>query len=211
MMMRNMNWLRFFAILAGSLSAVFYFIIRDFVSMFWESVFTLVNLGQFIILQIENRRGKFSDDEEMFIKTCLSGVERSQARRLLKIGAWTEVHEDEVLIKEDTKPEYLKFIVAGEAQVIRRNQRVGQVSAGDFIGEMSFLTGEAASATVTSSSVLRYLSFDQSRLRAHLGKAPQIRQALEASFNRNLVTKLTNTNTGLSIVDAEVAPTRDSQ
>mgnify|MGYP000365585587 CR=1 FL=1 len=34
MMMRNMNWLRFFAIMAGSISAVFYFTINDFVSMF---------------------------------------------------------------------------------------------------------------------------------------------------------------------------------
>jgi len=63
MMMRNMNWLRFFAILAGAISAVFYWTLGDFVSMFWESLFSLVNLAQFAILQIENRRGRFSDEE----------------------------------------------------------------------------------------------------------------------------------------------------
>lgn len=194
MMMRNMNWLRFFAIMAGSISAFFYFTIGDFVSMFWESMFTLVNLAQYLLLQIENRRGKFSEEEAMFIKTCLPDIERAHARRLVQLGAWTEVQADVVLITQDTCPPELKFIVHGEATVERDGRTIGKVQKGDFLGEMSYLTGQEATASVKTTAPTRFLAFDRKILRAHLGKNPEVRHALEASFNRNLVSKLAKTN-----------------
>ena len=194
MMMRNMNLLRFFAIMAGSISAIFYFTIGDVVSMFWESMFTLVNLAQFVILQVENRRGKFSEDEAMFIKTCLSGVERAYARRLVKLGAWTEVQENVVLYEENTCPNDLMFLVNGNAKVTRGGQTIGNVSTGDFLGEMSYLTGKKAAATVTTTEPTRFLAFERKMLQEHLEKNIEVRHALEASFNRNLVSKLVSTN-----------------
>lgn len=194
MLMRNMNWLRFFAILAGSISAIFYWTLGDFVSMFWETLFALVNLGQYVILQIENRRGKFSEEEEMFIKSCLSGVERAQARKLVRLGAWTEVQEGVQLIEEDTCPEHLKFVIEGEASVLRGGRQIGFVKKGDFLGEMSYLTGQKASASVFTTQATRFLSFDRKILREHLERNPEVRHALESSFNRNLVDKLAKTN-----------------
>lgn len=195
MMMRNMNWLRFFAILAGSISAVFYWTLGDFVSMFWESLFALVNLAQFALLQIENRRGRFSKDEAYFIETCLPDTERAHARRLMKIAAWTEVQENVLLIEQDTCPSQLKFIVSGEARVERDDKQLGIAQTGDFLGEMSYLTGKSATASVFSHTPMRYLAFDRNLLRSHLEKYPEVRHALEASFNRNLVDKLAKTNT----------------
>ena len=194
MMMRNMNWLRFFAIMAGSISAIYYFTLDDKVSMFWESMFTLVNLGQFLLLQIENRRGRFSEDEAMFIKSCLAGIERAHARRLVKLGAWTEVQEGVTLIFEDTCPDQLKFIVTGGARIERQGRVIGQVGSGDFLGEMSYLTGKMASASVITDQPTRYLAFERRTLRAHLEKSPEVRYALEAGFNRNLVDKLAKAN-----------------
>ncbi|MEM9278666.1 MAG: cyclic nucleotide-binding domain-containing protein [Pseudomonadota bacterium] len=203
MMMRNMNWLRFFAIMAGTISAIFYYTIDGKVSMFWESMFTLVNLCQFLILQIENRRGKFSDEESMFIKSCLSGIERAHARRLVKLGAWTEVQEDVTLITQDTCPGHLKFLVSGGARVERNDRMIGNVKSGDFLGEMSYLTGKQATASVITTEPTRYLAFERKTLRAHLQKNPEVRHALEASFNRNLVDKLAKTNES-TVTPAEV-------
>ncbi len=194
MMMRNMNLLRFFAIMAGSISAIFYFNIGDVVSMFWESMFTLVNLFQFLILQIENRRGRLNREEMMFIKTCLPDVERAHARKLVRLGEWIDVEENVVLITEETCPQSLKFIVTGGADVVRDGRSIGSVGPGDFLGEMSYLTGKEATATVTTNQTGRYLSFNRAVLRTHLDRNPEVRHALEASFNRNLVSKLSSTN-----------------
>lgn len=194
MMMRNMNWLRFFAILAGAISAIYYWTLADYVSMFWETLFSLVNLGQFVLLQIENRRGRFSEDEAKFVKTCLPDLERAHARRLMKIAAWTEVQEDVVLIEEDTCPKELKFMISGEARVEREGRSIGIVREGDFLGEMSYLTGKQATASVITLKPTRYLAFDRATLKVHLEKYPEVRHALEASFNRNLVDKLVKTS-----------------
>lgn len=192
MMMRSMNWLRFFAIMAGTISSIYYSILGDYVSMFWEALFSLVNLGQLIILKIENQRGRFSDEENYFISTCLPGVEKLHTRKLMKFGAWTEVQEGVPLTTQDTCPSKLKFIVSGEAIIERDGKQLGVAKCGDFIGEMSFLTNKPASATVTTTEPTRYLAFDITALREHLQKNPQVRHALEASFNRDLVGKLTS-------------------
>jgi len=162
--------------------------------MFWESLFSLVNVLQLLIIALENRRGRFSKEEQLFIESCLSGLERAQARRLVKLGAWTEVSEDTTLITEDTCPSHLKFVVYGKAKIVHDGKALGSVGRGDFLGEMSYLTGKPASATVITNTVLRYLAFERERLREHLGRNPEVRHALEASFNRNLVEKLVKTN-----------------
>jgi len=194
MLMRKMRWLRIFAIGAGSISAIYYWSLNDYVSVFWETLFTLVNIFQLMIIAVENRRGRFSTEEQLFITTCLADLERSQARHLVRLGAWTEVNEETVLIHENTCPQNLKFLVEGIARVEHNGNVLGTVGVGDFLGEMSYLTGKKASATVVTGSKVRYLAFDRGLLRAHLARHPEVRHALEASFNRNLVEKLVKTN-----------------
>lgn len=194
MMMWNINWLRALAILAGTLSAFYYWTLDDKVSMFWETIFTLVNIAQLMILQIENRRGIFNEDEDYFIKTCLPNIERSYARRLVKLGAWTEVQDETILVFENKVPDKLKFIVSGKADVFRDEKLIGRVGRGDFVGEISYLTGETATATAIVTEPVRYLAFGQERLREHLSRNTEVRHALETSFNRNLVDKLIKSN-----------------
>ena len=69
-----------------------------------------------------------------------------------------------------------------------------EISSGDFLGEMSFLTGKPASATVRVANQVRCCTYDPAVLKALAKKSPGIRQALEFSFNRNLVGKLERMN-----------------
>ena len=86
MMMRSMKWLRIIAISAGVVSALYgYFFLLDFVTVFWEVVFVSVNLIQLLILEFENRRAKFSEDEQKFIEAVAPQVEKAHAKRLLRL------------------------------------------------------------------------------------------------------------------------------
>ena len=190
MMMRSMNWLRFFAIMAGALSSTYYWILGDHVSMFWEALFSLVNLGQFVILKIENRPSQFSDEENYFISNCLEGVEQIHTRKLMKLATWVEVEEGATLISQNEQPTHLQYIIKGRANINRDEELLGTAKRGEFIGEMSFLTKQPASASVITREPTRYLAFPCDLLREYLKKTPQVRHALEASFNRDLVSKL---------------------
>lgn len=195
MLMRRMLYLRLLAIAAGSFSATYYIMNGDNVSLFWEVTFSLVNAVQLAILFVENRRGRFTVEEQAFIDAVLPTVERAQTRRLMKLGAWTEISDSNVLIHEETTPPSLFYVVNGTARVERSGRTLGMVGPGDFLGEMSYLTGKQATATVTSVTPMRYLAFDRTALREFLEKNTDVRHALELGFNRNLVDKLVKTNT----------------
>lgn len=212
MLMRKMIWLRIFAIAAGAFSALYYTTLGDWVSCFWESLFSLVNAAQLLILFIENRRGKFTTEEQQFLDIALHGLERVHARKLMKLGKWMEIGESEVLITEDSTPTHLYFIVNGTARITRHDRPVGLVGPGDFLGEMSYLTGQHATATVSVLTPMRCLTFDRNALREHLERNPEVRHAIEAGFNRNLVEKLVKTNTeglpGLAALSEQGEPPR---
>ena len=194
MMMRSMHWLRLFAIAAGLISAIYYYTLSDYVSMFWESLFSLVNIIQLSLLAIENRRGKFSEEEQLFFESVLRNVERAHARALIKAGNWFDVKVGETLVIQGTWPKRLKFIVSGHAQISVDGKEIAYVGPGDFLGEMSYLTGKAATATATAITPVRFLSFERSKLESELDKHADLRHALEAGFNRNLVEKLVKSN-----------------
>ncbi len=194
MMMRSMHWLRLFAIAAGLISAVYYYTLTDYVSMFWETLFSLVNIIQLSLLAIENRRGKFSEEEQLFFESVLRNVERAHARALIKAGNWFDVKVGETLVIQGTWPKRLKFIVSGHAQITVDGNEIAFVGPGDFLGEMSYLTGKAATATATAITPVRFLSFERSKLETELDKHADLRHALEAGFNRNLVEKLVKSN-----------------
>jgi CRP-like cAMP-binding protein len=79
-------------------------------------------------------------------------------------------------------------------QIERAGRIVAVCGPGDFVGEMSFVTGAPASATAIAAKPMRYLAFEQARLRAAIEADNDLRQALDASLNHNLVGKLAKAN-----------------
>ena len=197
MMMRSMKWLRVIAISAGVVSALYgYFFLLDFVTVFWEVIFVSVNLIQLLLLEIENRRAKFSEEEEKFIKAALANVERAHAKRLLRLAKHLEFESGAILTREGELVEKLLFVISGAVRVDKAGAMVGVCGHDDFIGEIGFMLGTNATATSIVTNSARCLSFDHETLRNMLSKEAALRHALESSFNWNLVGKLVKSNKG---------------
>ena len=201
MMMRTMKWLRIIAISAGVVSALYgYFFLRDFVTVFWEVVFVTTNLVQLLIMEIENRRAKFSEDESKFIEAVIPDVERALAKRLLKLAKHVDYEPGSILTREGKPVERLLFLLRGAVRIDKEGAMVGVCGHDDFIGEIGFMLKTNATATSIVTNSARALSFDPETLRNLLGKHPDLRHALESSFNRNLVGKLIKSNEGPSTI-----------
>lgn len=199
MMMRSMKWLRIIAISAGVVSALYgYFFLLDFVTVFWEVVFVSVNLIQLLILEFENRRAKFSEDEQKFIETVVPQVEKAHAKRLLKLAKHVEFDAGAVLTREGEPVERLLFLIRGAVRIDKEGAMVGVCGHDDFIGEIGFMLNTNATATSIVTNSVRCLSFDFETLHNLLDKHTDLRHALESSFNRNLVGKLVKSNEGPS-------------
>ncbi len=197
MMMRSMKWLRIIAISAGVVSAFYgYFFLKDFVTVFWEVIFVSVNLIQLLFLEIENRRAKFSEYEQRFIKSAIPGVQKAHAKRLLRLAIVTEHEPGQVLTTEGEPVGLLHYVLEGAVRIDKAGAMVGVCGHDDFIGEIGFMLGTSATATAVVTNSVKCFTFDHASLNGMLNKDESLRHALESSFNRNLVGKLVKSNEG---------------
>jgi hypothetical protein len=201
MLMRRMVWLRSFAVASGVAKIVYRaFFVFDPVSVLWETVFVLVNIGQLLLICYYERHHRFTDDQRHFVDSMPASVERRALKRLLGFATVREVPADAVLVREGEVVKDLLYVATGVARIESGGRIIAVCGPGDYLGEMSFLSGEPATATVVASKPMRVLAFDQQRLHAAVASDAAIHRAMEAGLNRNLVGKLVRANT------ARVAP-----
>ncbi|MDW6024720.1 cyclic nucleotide-binding domain-containing protein [Mesorhizobium sp. BAC0120] len=193
--MSSMRWLRIFAMASGIVGVFYYgYLVSDGISAMWEFIFASVNAVQLAIMAVAGRRKSMNEDEALFIETVMPTLEGNLRARMLKMARWQTCEPGHVLMEEGQLAPQLVFIARGAASVEKGGKIVGVCGPGDFLGEMSFLTGRPASATVRVANEVRCCVYDPAPLKALTQKNPGIRQALEFSFNRNLVGKLERMN-----------------
>ena len=89
MMMTQMVWLRSLAIASGVAGFIYStWWLHDPVGIFWETVFTLVNVVQLALIKYRNFIARFSADDLDFYNRIFPKLEPWQMRRLLKTGHW---------------------------------------------------------------------------------------------------------------------------
>ena len=195
MLMNDMGWLRAIAIAAGIIRIInraFFEI--DPIIVFWEVIFVAVNVVQLAILWYYASRHRFSEDVQRFATIMPAVIDRRTIRRLLRLARLRHAPEGQKLTEEGRAVTDLVFIADGVMQIERAGRIVAVCGTGDFVGEMSFVTGAPASATAIAAKPMRYLAFEQARLRAAIEADNDLRQALDASLNHNLVGKLAKAN-----------------
>ncbi len=202
MLMRKMVWLRSIAVASGIAKIIYRaFMVVDPVSVLWETIFVLVNVGQLAVIWYYENHHAFTEDERYFMSTIPREVERRSIRKLLNLSSVRQVETGDTLITEGTPMTELMFIASGVATVEHEGTVVAACGPGDYLGEMSFLTGKPASATARASKPVRLIVFDQLKLKNALDGDPGVRRAMESSLNLNLVGKLFRANEHHTVVE----------
>lgn len=195
MLMRSMAWLRGIAVVAGIAKIIYRSVfVFDPISILWESVFVLVNLGQLIVLWWMNRPPRVTEEEKYMLDTLAPHLPPAAARALLARVEWREAAAGTHLTDEGKAVGGLLFVSAGDVDVVVAGRTVAQCSRGDFIGEMTWEEGNPATATAVARSGVRYAWFEREGLRKVLGRVNLLRYALSASFSRNLIQKIARRN-----------------
>ena len=126
-------------------------------------------------------------------------------RRLLEHG---NVHEfssvEPTLLIQQGKPfQELSYLVDGSAIVIVDGQRCGQLQPGDWISEITFLSGGVTSADVVVQEA-RVITWSETQLFKLQQRLPEVHQKLQGMIARNLCIKLIRSNNSLdNSVDGE--------
>jgi len=191
MLMRSIVWLRVLAIAAGVTRIIIrLFVVYDPVAVLWEAVLVAINVAQLLLIWWYERHHRFSDDEKYLLDRLAPGTDRRALRRLFSRGSWRHVEAGERLTTEGEPVSELIFLAEGVVRIEKGGQIVAVCGRGDFIGEMSFITGGNATATAVSDRPSRVLAFRQRDLHDAVADDAGIRHILETAFNRNLIDKL---------------------
>jgi CRP-like cAMP-binding protein len=84
------------------------------------------------------------------------------------------------------------ILAAGTAKVVSRNRLIAILRSGALIGEISFVTKQAATATVIAQEVSRIFSVDTTKLEHLFTKYPEMERAVHRVVELDLTSKLTN-------------------
>jgi CRP-like cAMP-binding protein len=186
-------WLRGLAILALGLEGIYFYFGSTpplWVGIVWAAIFVAINAGQLLRMARDRFSVKLSEQERSLHKGLFEGMSTVGFCRLLKSGRWRECAGGEVLTWEGRPVPELYVMTDGLAKVEVNGGIVALVRAGSFVGEMSFLTGAPACATVTSVGSCKVFSISKERLSQLLAVDEGLRTAIHRIIGRDLVYKL---------------------
>lgn len=187
---RDMLWLRILTIAAIGLLMPFYGLNQLWEAVAWEGVFMVINIYQTAVLIGERRPVKLSEDEQALRELAFPRLSSPEYRSLMSIAEWKECDKGDTLLEEDTVFSSLMVLFRGRLDVEKGGRRLAELLPGRFVGEMSFITGEATTAAVRAAEPVRFVSWSSERLEKLLSKKPDLRTALQLIIAKDLATKL---------------------
>ena len=192
-LVRDILWLRALAI-GSCLTFMVYVFLRpgapDWILIGWNGVFVLVNLVQIVILFLENRAVSFSTEERELRDTIFRNFSDIEFMKLFKYAEWTDIKAGTKIVEEGEPVSDLLFLTKGTCRV-----EVGGVTKAKtypfmFVGEISFLSGDEASATVIIEQQSRCVKWSQESLRKLVRSYPSIDLALKSVVGQDLSVKV---------------------
>jgi CRP-like cAMP-binding protein len=158
------------------------------------ALFAAVNAVRLLAIHRRARKGTMTREERALIEQVLQVEEPAQQRRLLDVIVWRDANAGEVLMRQGQKAPPLIYIASGRVDVEHDGLPVGSCGAGDFLGEMSLVSGEAASATVKVALPARIAVFDREGLQRLITGLPEMARALDHTLNKGLAGKIRRMN-----------------
>lgn len=120
---------------------------------------------------------------------ALEGLEPGEFRQLMGLGAMKFAEDNVVLTTENVDCECLYFAISGDLNGDKGGRRF-KMYAGEFIGEVSFMLGGMATASVTIERGGVYYEWPKEKLRKVLENQPRLAQAFEALIGRDMAKKV---------------------
>lgn len=191
----SMRWLRILALAAGG-AALFVVHLAELGTLgdLVVVAFVIVNAVQLLLMELRARRHHLSAEERELLEGVLEVQDPEQQRRLVGLMRWRDAEAGEVLMEQGDARPPLIYVASGEAAILHDGKQVGMCSAGDFLGEMSLMTGETASATVRAGAPVRMALFDRDGLAQFTQSVPELKRAFDAALNRGMAAKIMRMN-----------------
>ena len=190
-LVKDILWLRLLTVVAGVLLLTWALLQPEplWASVAWNSLFLAINLYQSWLLILERRPVRLTERETLLYRLAFRALTPREFVQLLALGRWEEAGADTRIVEKARGLDRLMVIASGRMGV-KVADRVVELGEGRFVGEMSFITGEAPTADVVAIDSIRYVSWPKTELKSFLAQHPPLRAAWQAVLGADLVNKL---------------------
>ncbi|MFS8086095.1 MAG: Crp/Fnr family transcriptional regulator, partial [Acidobacteriota bacterium] len=158
--------------------------------IYWNMLFAVINIVQIAILIRERTGIHFTEEEKELHDTLFKNFAAFEFMKLMRVAKWMEAKQGEVLAVEEQPINAVMLIYNGLVSVEKDGQEVAKLRDGNFIGEVSFITGGGASATVRALQPTRYITWPKIAVTQLLNRNPAMRLAMQSVLSTDLSKKL---------------------
>src|SRR5258706_1627537 len=192
-LLKDILWLRSLTILSCFAGIAFNLFVPAtplWTVIYWNILFAIINVVQVAII-IKQRSGvHFTEEEKELHDTLFKNFAPFEFMKLMRVGKWLEAKQGQILATEEKPIDSIMLIYNGLVGVETNGKEVATLKDGNFIGEMRFVTGGAASATVKGLLPTRYIAWPNDAISHLLNRNPSMRFAMQAMLSTDLSKKL---------------------
>ncbi len=156
----------------------------------WNHLFIAINGYHIIRMAWERRQINFHGRDKFLFEKVFIPFKPVDFRRLLNLGEYLRNPPGATLIEDGEKLDRIFVIVSGELIVRKGGKEMARLGAGQFAGEMSFLTGLPARADVLAATDVEFLCWNQRELKEFLLTEATLLASFEMVLSAQLIEEL---------------------
>ena len=163
---REILWIRILLTLGYFLRFITQSIVeQNMNSSFWMIVFVIINLYQ--IIRIINERRKRYIEPKIFdiYETVFNSLSTFEFLTFWKLGIIKNVEGGNTIIQKDEKLKSILLLINGKVNVKSNGHTIAYLPRGSFIGEISYITKEGATADVIADGDATYIKWTNKELK----------------------------------------------
>ena len=156
---------------------------------FWTAIFVVVNVYMIIKIYLERRPQLIPDEIRDLYEDIFDQLSSREFLYFWNMGT-IKSKNNEYLIRSGEKQNNLLLVLSGEAPVEVNGKSIATLGRGAFVAEISFLSGEPASADVKASGELIFISWRSERLKNLQHENPNFWMKLQHALSEDLIKKV---------------------
>ena len=191
--LKNILWLRILLVIAAIIYIISGISLGITSMIGWNSAYLLINLSHVVILLLDRVTIALPEETVNIYHLRFSTLSTREHKKLVMNNTF-RIFQDDTIINQGESPDRLYIVLRGTVNIVKDGTTLATLDPGDFIGEMSFLTRDGASASAYAENMVQCAFWTHADLEKMKLKNNEVYNKFIAIIGCDLVRKLKHRN-----------------
>ena len=190
----NIFWLRLFLVIAAVLYIITGLSLGLTSMTGWNVAYLIINFYHVVLILFNRSTVLLPDELKEIYKESFTPLSTREFKNIVKTNPYHVFQTGDKIMTDGEITNELFLLLSGKASVIASQKEIATISSGDFIGEMSFISKQTASADVFAKNEVVVAYWSHADLNKLEQKNTDIYNRFLTIIGRDLVKKLQRKN-----------------